>query len=357
MIDLQKTQAFIARGETSQVTRYLQDILAQPEALAQTLAHLDGPGQQAVLAAANLVQQARRVVFTGMGSAYLSAMPAFMAAARLHPNVALVETSALLNESPFCDQTVYVVLSRSGQSGEIADFAQLCQGRGGTLIAITMTPNSTLALHADVVVHVPAPFDGLICVKAHTALMLAALLLVTSREELDAHRGALHDAFGLMASCMPAWLDHLSDWPRHADPRSVYFIGAGYGAVTAGLGALLIEEGVWLPAASHSLNGFAHGPLEVVDEAFAGVIIDLEPNDATRRHVEKIRKNAPQTLIISDNARSTYGAPLLGLPLRGLPSAFKPLVAAPSVQLLTFALAARRGHEAGTMRHLNWLVT
>jgi glucosamine--fructose-6-phosphate aminotransferase (isomerizing) len=336
------------------VSRYLDDVLAQPAALRAVHAHLCGDGRAALDGAGRLIAEASRVVFTGMGSAYWSALPAACAYEADHPSVHLRETSELLRRAPFARGTVYVVLSRSGESGEIAAFARRTRELGAKLVAITMTPTSALARAADVVVETRAPFDGLICIKAHTGLMLAALMLV------DAAAGRATDGRALHALCDALDRDADATRARMAalaatlDAPSVPFLSHGVGMASAGLGALLVEEGVWLPSAAHGLDGFHHGPLELCDERFRGVVIDLEPDAASVERVASIRRRASGLAVLSPSQAHPGALPL---PQVELPPAWRPLAAAPSLQLLVHAMAERRGREAGVMRHLQWLVT
>ena len=54
----------------------LDDILRQPESLRQAWMHQAGAGSGAMGAAGRAIQEARRVVFTGMGSSLFAAIPA-----------------------------------------------------------------------------------------------------------------------------------------------------------------------------------------------------------------------------------------------------------------------------------------
>ena len=99
---------------------FLEDILAQPAALRLTLASMLGENQAALDQAAGLIGAASRLVLTSMGSALYSLEPMAYALSRLHPNVHLVETGELMS-MPFVAGTLYVIMSRSGESKEIAD--------------------------------------------------------------------------------------------------------------------------------------------------------------------------------------------------------------------------------------------
>ena len=124
------------------MNRFLSDILAQPEALQQVLAELVGPQRSRVERAVVMIAQARRVVVTSMGSALFSSMPMHHVLQDTHPNVHLAETADLLCAAPYFERSLYIITSRSGESGEVAAFARQIRAQGGKLLAITMTPDS-----------------------------------------------------------------------------------------------------------------------------------------------------------------------------------------------------------------------
>ncbi len=162
------------------MNQFLKDILDQPAALQTALDYtLSSVGMADLGRAARMITSARRVVLTSMGSALYSLIPLHHELARVHPAVHLVETAELLAEPLSGSDTLYLILSRSGESGEVAAFSTYLHERGMPVIAVTMTPSSTLARSADLVLHDPVPYDGLICTKAYTTLTLVGLLLAS----------------------------------------------------------------------------------------------------------------------------------------------------------------------------------
>ena len=75
------------------MNRYLQDILDQPETLQAVLDYCIGPGWEEIRSGAKILQKARRIVVTSMGSALYSCVPIHCALSRIHPNAQLVETA------------------------------------------------------------------------------------------------------------------------------------------------------------------------------------------------------------------------------------------------------------------------
>jgi glucosamine 6-phosphate synthetase-like amidotransferase/phosphosugar isomerase protein len=105
------------------LNRFLQDILDQPSELKHVLNYSLNEQSGNIRKAASMIIESERVVLTSMGSAIFSLMPMQSLLARLHPNCQIIETSELLVNNPFSEKTLYIIMSRSGESGEIAEFA------------------------------------------------------------------------------------------------------------------------------------------------------------------------------------------------------------------------------------------
>lgn len=339
------------------MNRYLQDILEQPTILQTVLDYSIGPGWDTLRDAAAAIANAPRLVITSMGSALYSCMPMYHALSRCHANVHLAETAELLVHAPYLEDTVYVIMSRSGESGEIARFAQEVRGGGGKLVAITMTPDSTLAHQADFFVHDVATYDGLICTKAYTSMILVGLLVAAASagtlcETLIAD---LHRQFAWMEENKEALLRRIQAIDALAAKANVvYFLSQGAGMAVAASGALLMEEAARLPASVYSFGMFHHGPLELVDENFTGFWIDLAPDERTRELYAEILGKGGAVISVSPDAE-TYPEGF-AMPSTPLPESYRTLSAAMVVQMAAYHAAKDRGLEPGEMRYLNWLV-
>jgi glucosamine 6-phosphate synthetase-like amidotransferase/phosphosugar isomerase protein len=336
------------------MNRFLADILEQPAVLQQVLAHGAGPGRAEVRAAAARIRSAARVVVTSMGSALISGMPVAWALSRIHHNVRLAETAELLRET-IDPAPLYLVLSRSGESVEVAEFARRLRERGGALVAITMTPGSTLARHADIVVHDIASFDGFICTKAFSSLILVGLLIAAELggELGDALMSALSASFADMERQAPQLRSAISALAP-SGAGGVTFLAEGAGMCLAHAGALWTEEAARVRCSASSFAQFRHGPIEQVDAAFHGCWIDLAPSERTRAmHAELTRHGGRVAVVTAAGAYPGAFAFALG----DLPEAFRVLAPAIAVQLIAWRTASGLGLEPGQMRYLGWVVT
>jgi fructoselysine-6-P-deglycase FrlB-like protein len=334
---------------------FLQDILEQPAVLDQVLAAFVGEGPTVradIREAAERIAGSSRVVLSSMGSAYYSCMPMAYALSRVHPNVQLIETAELMR-LPQSPGTLYVILSRSGESGEVAAFAKVLRERGESLVAVTMTPDSTLARNATLVVHDPSPYDGLICTKAYTTLALAGLLVVSSMQGTidDALVSALRRAFAWMEQEKGALLERIRDYACLG--RSLTFLARGSGLGLAAAGSLWMEEGARVRASWASIDGFMHGPIEQVDQDFLGVWIDLLPDATSARQYRDVATRGGSLVPLS--LPDAYAEGIV-VPVADLPEAYRVIPAALPIQMLAQQAAANRGLVAGQMRYVGWLI-
>jgi fructoselysine-6-P-deglycase FrlB-like protein len=331
---------------------FLEDILAQPAALRLTLESMLKDDQAVLDMAAGLIGGASRVVLTSMGSALYSLAPMAYALARLHPNVHLVETGEQM-DMPFVPGTLYVIMSRSGESKEIADFAQVLRQRGEPLLAITMTPDSTLAKNASQVIVDPAPYDGFICTKAYTSMALIGMLVVSRLENSLDRRlvDGLGQAFEWMDEHKHAILKQIQaiGWVG----ESLTFLSRRAGMGLAQSGALWLEEASRQRASYSSIDFYMHGPVEQVDEHYRGVWIDLAPDEQSRAQYEEVAGKGGSLICVGPEARGPHA---ICVPSFDLPEVYCLLPAAIPVQMIAYQTAAALGLEAGEMRYLSWVV-
>jgi len=334
------------------MNQFLKDILDQPAALQTALDYTLSTGMGDLGRAARMITSAKRVVLTSMGSALYSLIPLHHELARVHPAVHLIETAELLAEPPAGTDTLYVILSRSGESGEVASFSRYLHERGMPMIAVTMTPSSTLAKNADLVLHDPVPYDGLICTKAYTTLTLVGLLMA-------AHvSGTLTATLTARLTSSFAWLEESKEtfWKAAAAlgwlNGSLYFLSYGAGDALTLSGALWLEEAARVSASTMSIANFLHGPVEQVDDRFRGVWIDLSPSAHSKAKFAQAFSHGGRWIkLMMDDAESDFS-----LRSHGLPTSFRVLLAAMPVQLIAWRTAETLGIEAGEMRYLEWVV-
>ena len=101
------------------MTHLLRDIVRQPAELQRTLELLTGKGKSALDRAAAAIRGASRIYLTGLGSSWHAALAAGALFQRSGRPAYLLEASELLHFSSIPEDSVLIVISRTGRSAEI----------------------------------------------------------------------------------------------------------------------------------------------------------------------------------------------------------------------------------------------
>jgi glutamine---fructose-6-phosphate transaminase (isomerizing) len=325
---------------------YFQDILEQPRAAERTLAALSASGAAAEKIRALFGESApERILLTGMGSSFHALHPLRLRLSRRGLHVQHVETSELLHADRhlLTGRTLCVAVSQSGESAEVV---RLLAGksRETAVIGVTNTTGSTLAGQADVSVVTAAGAEATVSCKSYVACLLALHWIgdLLSGETVD-------DAAPLRTQ--EALAHYISEWPGHTEAlmeategvKQVFVVGRGSSLATAGTGGLILKESVRMAAEGMSSASFRHGPLEMTSAAVLVCICRGEGSAATlHQNLERDIRGAGGRVLWLEGGANAHLAPLLEI----LP-----------VQMLSLALAALRGEEAGRFRHASKITT
>ncbi|MBI3645693.1 MAG: SIS domain-containing protein, partial [Acidobacteriales bacterium] len=273
---------------------YLRDILHQPQALENTLAGLEPSKPLQDLAARLNKGRFHRVVLTGMGASFHALHPLNLELISHGFTALMVETSELVHyKSQFFDpKTLIVAVSQSGQSAEMVRLVQTNHQRSA-VIAITNTPGSPLARHADAAAITQAGNEFSVSCKTYVTALMALKWLGDVLCERDLRRTRQE----LKHAC-PAVAAYLADWKACVrtlaellkDIRHLFLVGRGASLATVGTGALIVKESDHFHAEGMSSAAFRHGPFEMLSKetfvlVFAG---DTKTRDLNQRLLSDI---------------------------------------------------------------------
>jgi glucosamine--fructose-6-phosphate aminotransferase (isomerizing) len=329
---------------------YLRDILDQPRALEETHRHLSSSAPLDDVARRVTEGAYERVVLTGMGSSLHGLHPLHLRLVNAGAPAVMVESSELLHyQQRLLDQgTLLVLVSQSGRSAEILRLLEVAGGRLETL-AVTNTADSPLAAQASAVLLTHAGEEATVACKTHLATQMALAWLGTrlTGGDLEGTRAAL-------ATTIPAVRRYLEDWRAHVEElagllagvRAVYHVGRGPSLGTACSAGLITKEATHRPSEGLSSAAFRHGPMEMLDEGvfvlvFAGEERTRALNEAL---VADVRTAGARAFLVAEDA--VHAA----LRLPTVPSVARPVVEMLPVEMLTLAIPALDGREAGTFR-------
>ncbi len=250
------------------------EIRQQPAALARTLAALRPLAGEV----RDLARGRAQVLFAARGSSdnaatygrYLSEIHAGRAAAALAPSVA-----TMYRRPVDLRHALVVGVSQSGETSEIVESLSWARGCGAATLAVTNVRGSALAQLADLALVTEAgPELAVPATKTFTTQLVAMVVLAGA---LASDPDSLDAASDRVAKAVADLIHE----PRGVDEAALVLRGrarlvvSGRGltnAVAAEL-ALKLEETCLRPVAGGSYADLLHGPVAVVDEQSAAVVV------------------------------------------------------------------------------------
>ncbi|MDX2152107.1 MAG: SIS domain-containing protein [Bryobacteraceae bacterium] len=319
---------------------YLRDVMAQPQALRDTVAGLEVvPGLGAVrenLRAGRL----RRLVLTGMGGSYHLLVPLHLRLTAAGFDSILVETSELIHAMPALldARNVVVVLSQSGASAEIV---RLLEREGPLYLGVTNTPGSPLAEKAHEVVFTRAGVEGGVACKTSVTALIA---LDWVARHLAGEALEPVDLSGAAEEYLSRWWEHVDEMVRALEgAERAFFAGRGPSMAAVGLGAMLQKEAAHFHGEGMSSAALRHGPFEMLGAGSLVVVYEGEMGVELNRALVRD--------VLATGAKGFFCGP------SAEPGPFRIAAAEPVLellpaQMLSLAAAYRAGREPGKFERI-----
>ena len=337
--------------------RYVHDILDQPRALEATLGQFEVSRELAAIAGRWRDGGFRRVLLTGMGASFHALQPLFLRLNAGGSSAVAMETSELIHSLPSCydPQTLIIMASQSGKSAEVVRLIADNQGRA-VIVGVTNADDSPLAAAADASLLTRAGEEFSVSCKTYLTMLMVLHMLggLLCGDDPNRAKEELSKAVSAVAAYLREWNDHVIEMAKELGPvRDIFLLGRGSSLAAVGEGALIIKESVRLHAEGMSGGAFRHGPLEMVSsETFAVVFAGAAATEALQAQLRDDIRNA--------GGRSAWIKPEAGpgpwnLPV--VPASVSPLVEILPIQMMTLALAANAGFEAGRFQRVSKITT
>ena len=328
--------------------RYFRDLLAQPQALEETIAVLEVSDKLRHLIPVE--GKYRRVVLTGMGASLNALQPLYLSLLACGTSALLVETSELIHFLPrlLDESTLVIAVSQSGKSAETVRLLELPE-RKSAVIGVTNVADSPLALRADASLVTRAGSEFSVSCKTYvSALAVLAWLgdLLCGAQAGSAVAG-LRQAPGLVRDYLSRWQSHVDALMRELDGvRDLFFLGRGNSLAAAMNSGLIIKESTRFHSEGMSSAAFRHGPFELVGPQVFTLVYAGDPQveGLNRSLVEDIRRAGGRAFLCGANAS------LETLRLPPVSPALRPILEILPAQMISLALAALTGVEAGKFR-------
>ena len=325
---------------------YLNDLLGQPRALAQTIAGLEGEAGLEPFAGGAGDRRWRRVLLTGMGSSYWGCRPLYLRLLKAGHTPLMVESSELIHYERewLTPDTLVIAVSQSGRSVEIVRLLEAARGRC-EIIGVTNTPDSPLALESTATLPMHAGVESTVSCKTYLATLLALdwlgdLLCGTDRAPLLVQARELMDPLDGYLKQWPAHVAELA--PLLEGVENLFIVGRGSSVAAAETGGLIVKESIHMHAEGLSAAAFRHGPFEMLSAAVFVLVLEGDEISApfSRKLVSDVRAAGARAALVS-----TDGDGALRLPAST--ERLRPLVEMLPVEMLTLALAALKNREPG----------
>ncbi|MCI0542010.1 MAG: SIS domain-containing protein [Verrucomicrobiales bacterium] len=327
---------------------YLHDLLAQPDTLRAVREGLADFTLDAALLADWRAERFRRVMLTGMGTSLHALYPLHRCLSARGVPSHWIETAELLHgfDALRRSDTLLVAVSQSGESAEIVNLLQHAT-EFGHVIGVTNNEHSTLSRVAGTTLRLHAGVESTVSCKTYVATLAALHVLGTALGEADAMSALceLEHAERAVRAYLARWREHVAQLlPLLDGITSVFVTGRGDSLATAGTGGLILKESTRQPAEGMSAAAFRHGPLEMAGEQVFVLVFEGGQDVAAlnRRLVADITRGGGRAALLTAN-----DAPAGVFRLPVVPAAVQPIVEILPVQMLSLALAARDGFEAG----------
>jgi glutamine---fructose-6-phosphate transaminase (isomerizing) len=340
------------------MTQFLRDILRQPIELQRTIDFLLGAGQHTLDLATNAIRGARHVYLTGIGSSWHAALCAGTLFNLGASPVYLYDAAELLEFAEFPNDTVVIVISRSGRSVEIVKLLAKARACGAIVTAITNSPDGPLARGAQLPIVIPIELDHAISVNTYSTLAATAGILASAAVGTwsTSLAAALSDSFAKANSAISGWQTQIADAAWLAPGAVTYFLARGCSTGSCQEARLLWEEGVKSPATAMNTGSFRHGPQEMVTAgARFGIWIDAERMRGQDLAVARdLRKLGAAAMLIGQNVPQDAGDVVIQLP--SVPPGWQFLIDIIPAQLAAEKLARLSGVDSDTFRYSSFIV-
>jgi glucosamine--fructose-6-phosphate aminotransferase (isomerizing) len=240
------------------------------------------------------------------------------------------------------------MVSQSGRSAEIVRLLEVAGTRVDT-IGVTNTAGSPLAEQSAATILTHAGDEATVACKTHLATQMALAWLGTrlTGGDLEATHADLAATVSGVRSYLEGWRAHVQELAELLEGvRAVFHVGRGpsLGAVCSA--GLITKESTHRPSEGLGSAAFRHGPMEMLDASvfvlvFAGEEKTRALNEAL---VADTRATGARAFLVAEDAER----PALRLP--AVPRLARPVVELLPVEMLTLAIPALDGREAGTFR-------
>ncbi|MBY9020272.1 MAG: SIS domain-containing protein [Candidatus Lokiarchaeota archaeon] len=266
---------------------FLKEIKSQPQALEDTLNYVVGAGKPQFLKIRDFIKKGgiTKLIFTGMGSSYISSYLPYYILNQYGIAVEMREAGEFLfNTFPRVKQTCFkdtgiIIISQSGESGEIRDLLRdinaISLENKPLTIGITNNPDSYLAYMTELQILMNFDEEVSVTSKSYTCTLLLLYIMAKtiigeffSSEEaklgVEEVLSEISDLLQNQKNINKIWKNLVPTFGEKID--FLEFLSRGSSLTTAHQAALNFKEIVKSYSEANSVSTFRHGGIECLNE-------------------------------------------------------------------------------------------
>lgn len=361
--ELQDTVDVVSKGAFKHFMK--KEIFEQPEAIAKTVTavlspNAFGPGAAAVF------EQVKGIKIVACGTSFHAGLVAkywFEAWAGLPCDVEIA-SEYRYRQSIVQDQTLFVVISQSGETADTLAALRLAKQQGYLAsLAICNVPTSSMVRESDLVFLTKAGVEiGVASTKAFTTQLVGLYGLVcqfiSNQTDLSKLKQNLLDLPELIKTILHFDRSIQAVAARFIERHHSLFLGRGEHFPIALEGALKLKEISYIHAEAYPAGELKHGPLALVDSDMPVVVI-APSNDLLEKlksNMEEVEARGGELLVLTEEALGVAAnSHVIVLP--NIPESVSAIAYTVPLQLLAYHVACIKGTDVDQPRNLAKSVT
>ncbi|MBK8803355.1 MAG: glutamine--fructose-6-phosphate transaminase (isomerizing) [Fibrobacteres bacterium] len=354
----------------------LKEIFEQPKALRNTLSgRVDMERGEIFLGGLQQIGRklthAKRIVFTGQGTAWHAALVAeYMMEELARIPCEVQYGSEFRYRNPIVeDHTVLVAISQSGETADTLAALEEAKQRGALTLGIVNVVGSSIARATDAGVYLRVgPEIGVASTKAFIGQVAVSAMLALYAGR---RRHLSIEATGSLLTeldAIPDKIRQVTDQSEHiksivakyVDLNNWLFLGRGYNYPVALEGALKIKEISYIHAEGMPAAEMKHGPIALIHDGMPCVFVAPmgSQHDKVIGNMQEVRARGGRVIVIAsegDTEIESHADEIIRVP--ACPEVFSPMVTTVALQLMAYHAAVLRGHDVDKPRNLAKSVT
>lgn len=326
------------------------EIAEQPEMLQRILEVGDGEVGRVAQAIRDFAPRFVLLVARGTSDhAALYAKYLIESELKLPAGLVSMSTYTAYRDVPELAGVLWIALSQSGGSPDLAESTKMAAKAGALTVAITNNPDSLLASAAAQHLYMHAgPERAVAATKSYTATLLALLQLIMAvKGEQFVDVAPLPS---LAADALDADVSDVAE--RYRFISRLVTTSRGYSYPTAREAGLKVMETCYLPAQAFSGADLLHGPLAMIDSGCPVLMIlpDGRGGEALGPVIDALHERSADLCVVGAREPSQADAHI-ALPA-GMDERLAPIVQIMPIQRLALAMSTGRGIDPDAPRGL-----